>query len=211
MTARRPPRRRLLLVGLGTPLLATLAACTLNDAPRREFHLLRDPDADRPPPELPPAVDHVLLIDVAASPTLYESDHMVFSADGLSRSYFQFAQWSERPARSLLRLAEARLAGAKHFRTVALSSSGVRGDLLLTLRLDELYLDDSVRPGRVHLAFTATLLDWRQRKLIARRSFSAVANAPAQDAAGTTAAASQALGGLLNELVPWVAESVPAG
>jgi ABC-type uncharacterized transport system auxiliary subunit len=107
----------------------------------------------------------------------------------------------------LIRLAETRLAAARHFRTVALSSSGVRGDLLLTLRLDELYLDDSRRPGAVHLALSASLMDWRQRRLIARRSFASVVPAPSQDAAGTARAASQAVGQLLGELVVWVAES----
>jgi len=151
-----------------------------------------------------------LLLDLAASPTLYDSDHMVFSADGISRSYFQFAQWSERPARSLLRLSESRLAAAGKFSSVASSSSGLRGDLLLTLRLDELYLDDTRRPGRVQLSFTATLLDWRQRRLIARRSFSGTQDAVTQDAAGLAGAASVVLGALLGELVDWAGASAAA-
>ena len=84
-------------------------------------------------------------------PGLYDSDRMVFSADGRSRSYFQFGYWSERPAQSLLLLAETRLARSKRFREVASSTSGVRGDLLLSLRLDELYLDASADPGQVKL------------------------------------------------------------
>ena len=80
-------------------------------------------------------------------PGLYDSDRMVFSADGRSRSYFQFGNWSERPAQSLLLLAETRLARSKRFREVASSTSGVRGDLLLSLRLDELYLDAVDRAG----------------------------------------------------------------
>ena len=159
MTRRPPDRARrkvlrtlLLPAGLSVGLSAgLLGGCTLNDAQRRDFHLLRDGDAGAVPAKLPPPVDQVLMLDIAAAPTLYDSDHMVFSADGSSRSYFQFAQWSERPSRTLMRLAETRLIAARHFRTVALSSSGVRGDLLLTLRLDELYLDDSRRPGAVHL------------------------------------------------------------
>ena len=217
MSAPRPSRRRLLALGASAPLLGamgalgTLAGCTLNDAPRRDFHVLRDAGAGAAPPAKPAVIERALLVDVAASPTLYDSDHMVFSADGSSRSYFQFAQWSERPARSLLRLAEERLSAAGKFSTVALSSSGVRGDLLLTLRLDELYLDDARRPGRVHLAFTATLLDWRQRRLIARRSFSGTQDAATQDAAGLARSAGVVLGALLGELVDWAGASAAAG
>ena len=203
-------RRGLLALSAGAPLLGFLAACALNDAPRRDFHLLRDAGAGAAAPAKAPAIERTLLLDLAASPTLYDSDHMVFSADGISRSYFQFAQWSERPARSLLRLTESRLSAAGPFSSVALSSSGLRGDLLLTLRLDELYLDDARRPGRVRLSFTATLLDWRQRRLIARRSFSGTQDAVTQDAAGLAGAASMVLGALLGELVDWAGASAAA-
>jgi len=203
-------RRRLLALGASAPLLGVLTGCTLNDAPRRDFHLLRDAGAGAAAPSGTPVVERALLLDLAASPTLYDSDHMVFSADGISRSYFQFAQWSERPARSLLRLTESRLSAAGPFSSVALSSSGLRGDLLLTLRLDELYLDDARRPGRVQLSFTATLLDWRQRRLIARRSFSGTQDAVTQDAAGLAGAASMVLGALLGELVDWAGASAAA-
>ena len=68
-------------------------------------------------------------------------------------------------------LSEARLIHSQRFREVASSTSGVRGDLLLSLRLDELYLDASAEPGLVKLIVTAELIDWRSRQLLARRSF----------------------------------------
>lgn len=203
-------RRRALLGALLLPAGTLLGACALNDAPRLEFQLLRDDEAGRVPPDLPPPVGRVLLLDMAGAPTLYDSDHMVYSADGRSRSYFQYAHWSERPARTLLRLAEARLAAARHFRAVALSSSGVRGDLLLTLRLDELYLDAATPPGQVRLAFTATLVDWRQRQLLARRSFFSTVAATDADAVGAAVAAGRAMGALLGELVVWAVASAAA-
>ena len=52
-----------------------------------------------------PRIDKVLLVASAPGPGLYDSDRMVFSADGRSRSYFQFGYWSERPSQSLLWLA----------------------------------------------------------------------------------------------------------
>ena len=125
-----------------------------------------------------PGIDKVLLVSSGAMPGLYDSDRMVFSADGRSRSYFQFGNWSERPAQSLLLLAETRLARSKRFREVASSTSGVRGDLLLSLRLDELYLDASAEPGQVKLIVTAELIDWRSRQLLARRGFVQAAAVP---------------------------------
>ncbi len=204
---RRRAALRALALPAGAPLLALLGACASGDAARRDFLLLTDADAAAAPPPRAAPLDRVLLLDLAAAPTLYASTRMVYSADGVSRSYFQFAQWSERPANSLLRLAEARLAGTRYFRAVASSSAGVRGDLLLTLRLEDLYLDDSRQPPQARLAFGATLIDWRQRRLISRRSFDKVVPASGPDAAGLAAAAGQAVGLLLGELVMWVARS----
>lgn len=198
-------RRRLLLAAAPW----ALAGCTLGSSPRRDFYLLRDANAQaRVPPG--PAIDKVLLLASSAMPGLYDSDRMVFSADGRSRSYFQFGYWSERPAQSLLLLAETRLVNAQRFRAVASSTSGVRGDLLLSLRLDELYLDASLDPGQVRLAVSAELLDWRERKLLARRSFRQAIEVSPRDAPDLALAGSQAVGRVLDELVAWVVASAAA-
>jgi ABC-type uncharacterized transport system auxiliary subunit len=201
------PSRRRLLVGLGVAApAALLAGCGFGNAPRLDFHLLRDADANAPATP-GPVLDKVLLVSSGAMPGLYDSDRMVFSADGRSRSYFQFGLWSERPAQSLLVLSEARLIHSGRFREVASSTSGVRGDLLLSLRLDELYLDASAEPGRVKLIVTAELIDWHSRQLLARRSFAQAAPVPKRDAGGLAEAASQAVGVMLGELVAWAAAS----
>ena len=202
---RHDPKRRLLLAAAPW----ALAGCTLGSSPRRDFYLLRDANAQAPAPP-GPAIDKVLLIASGAMPGLYDSDRMVFSADGRSRSYFQFGYWSERPAQSLLLLAETRLVNAQRFRTVASSTSGVRGDLLLSLRLEELYLDASLDPGQVRLALSAELVDWRERKLVARRSFRQSVAVSPRDAPDLALAGSQAVGLALDELVAWVVASAAA-
>lgn len=201
------PSRRRMLVGLGVAApAALLAGCGFGNAPRLDFHLLRDADSQAPAPA-GPTLDKVLLVSSGAMPGLYDSDRMVFSADGRSRSYFQFGYWSERPAQTLLLLSEARLIDSRRFREVASSTSGVRGDLLLSLRLDELYLDASTEPGLVKLIVMAELIDWRSRQLLARRSFAQAAPVPKRDAGGLAEAASQAVGVMLGELVAWAAAS----
>lgn len=202
-------RRRLLLAAAPW----ALAGCMLGSSPRRDFYRLRDANAPAPTPSGPgpgPGIDKVLLVASNTMPGLYDSDRMVFSADGHSRSYFQFGYWSERPAQTLLLLAETRLANAQRFRTVASSTSGVRGDLLLSLRLDELYLDASLNPGQVRLAVSAELLDWRERKLLARRSFSQSVEVSPRDAPDMALGGSQAIGRVLDELTAWVVASAAA-
>ena len=192
-------RRRLLMAALPWPL----AGCALGSSPRRDFYSLHDSDAQAAAPP-GPAIDKVLLIAAGGAPSLYDGDRMVFSANGHSRSYFQFGYWSERPAQSLLWLAQARLARAARLREVASSTSGVRGDLLLSLRLQELYLDASQDPGQVRLTVMAELLDWRQRKLVARQDFRQSLAVSPRDAPDLALVGSQAVGALLGELVAWV-------
>ena len=79
------------------------------------------------------------------------------------------------------------------------------GDLLLSLRLDALYLDASLDPGQVRLVVLAELIDWRRRSLLARQPLQHSVVAARRDAAALADAASQALAALLDELVPWVA------
>jgi ABC-type uncharacterized transport system auxiliary subunit len=203
--ARRAALRRLVGTACGTagPLTALLGACA--GPPRTDYHPLRDPG----PAAAPAAArsDKVLLLASGNPASLYDTERMVFSVDGESRSYFQFGYWTERPQRRLLQLAEERLVAAQAFREVALSTSGVRGELLLTLRLESLYLDDSTEPARARVAIGAELVDWRARRLLARRRFVREADVRAHDAAAFAAAAGDAMGVLLGELVAWV---VPA-
>ena len=201
--------------GIGLALLAApawlTAGCGLARGPRQDFHVLRDGGASTPAaaPTAAP-IDKVLLVAASAPPGLYDTDRMVFSSDGRSRSYFQFGYWSERPAQSLQALATARLASAQRFREVVSSTSGVRGDLLLSLRLDELYLDAAEEPGLVKLSVSAELIDWRSRQLLGRRRFAQSAAVAQRDAGGLADAASRAVGVMLGELDAWAADSAAA-
>ena len=201
------PRRRWLralpAAALGPPVL--LAGCdTLsNSAPRFDFFVIEDLRPARAP--LAAArLDLALLLSTGPTPALYDSDRMVFTTDGPSRSYYQYSNWSERPARRILTLAEARLAARGGFRAVAQTLSGVRGDLVLTLRLDELTHDASSVPGRVRVAVGAEMVEWRARRLMARESFAHAADARSADARGAAQAASVAVTAVLDALAPWV-------
>jgi ABC-type uncharacterized transport system auxiliary subunit len=201
---RRAALRRLALGGIAAPLPLLLGACA--GSPRIDYHLLRD--AAPPAPPAATRIDKVLLLASGNPAALYDTERMVFSADGTSRSFFQFGFWADRPQRRLLQLAEERLVRTQAFREVALSTAGVRGDLVLTLRLESLYLDHATQPSQAWLAFGAELLDWRARRLLARQRFARSADVRGDDDARAFAAAASGVAGvLLGELVAWVASA----
>ena len=212
-------RRALLRVGATWAALplAGLAGCgTLaSTAPRFDFYVIEDL---LPVPQAVaststpsgPRVDRTLLLTTGPAQALFDSDRIVFTRDGAARAYYQYSNWSERPGRRIVSLAEARLAQGGSFRAVAQTVAGVRGDQVLSLRLDELIHDDSASPGVLRLAVTAELLDWRTRTIAARRTFSRSTSVDSRDAKGAARAASVAVTELLDELVTWTEASAAA-
>jgi cholesterol transport system auxiliary component len=201
------PRRRTL--GLAALSAAALAGCSTlsNEAPRFEFFVIEDLGPVAEPSSAPPRIARSLLLTAGPAQALYESDRIVFTRDGAGRAYYQYSNWSERPARRILALAEARLSRGGGFRSVTQTLAGVRGDILLSLRLDELIHDDAASPGAVRAAVTAEVVDWRTRTLVARRTFVQRAPVPTRDVRGAAAAANVAITALLDELAPWVEAS----
>jgi cholesterol transport system auxiliary component len=190
-------------------LSALVAGCgglsITNSSPKIDYFVLQDLALPAPPTAAaPPRSSRVLLIASSTVQALFDSERVVFTKDGISRSYYQFANWSERPAQSLAMLAETRLSRIGSFRAVTQSTSGVKGDLLLTLRLNELTHDDSVSPGVVRLEVTADLIDWRTREPIARRVFIRAVAVASRDSIGAAQATNRAITMVLDDLSPWV-------
>lgn len=223
----RPSRcvlRGVMVCALALTAMGGLSACSnplKNSAPRSEYFVLRDlapiPATTAAPanqtggvaatPAAGAGSPRVLMIAAGPTPTLFDSERMVFSPDGVSRAYYHFANWSERPARSLVQLAEARLAQDPAWKSVVSTVAGARGDLLLTLKIDDLTHDDSKQPGTVRVAVTAELLDWRQRRLLQRRPFERSVSVEARNAAGAAAAANRAVTLVLDDLGAWARET----
>ena len=195
----------LALVLLGGLLAGCGSLSITNSSPKIDYFVLQD--LALPAPSTTPAParsSRVLLIASSTSQALFDSERMVFTKDGISRSYYQFANWSERPPQSLATLAETRLSRVGSFRAVTQSTSGVKADLLLTLRLNELTHDDSVSPGVMRLEVTADLVDWRTRELVARRVFVGAVAVASRDSIGGAQAANRAITTMLDDLSPWV-------
>lgn len=191
---------------IALPLLASglAAGCTVlggNPEPRHWYRL-----EDSAPAPAPAAArsDRVLLVEVVTASALHEGSALVFSRRPGAFAHYRFANWDEPPARSLGRLVERRLEARGGFRAVGASTSGLRGELLLRVALEELLHDAADEPGAGRVAVDAELIDWTRRTRIARRRFARSAPAQAANAAGAASAISRALTDLLDDLAPWV-------
>ena len=150
------------------------------------------------------AREATLLVGMTTAAGFYDTQGIVFSRSPGTRAYYQLSRWTERPSRRIQELLTARLQQSGLFRTVAAEGAGLRGDLVLHTHLEELYHDAAQSPGSVRIVLRAELTNPAQRKLLARRTFTASAPAPSYDAPGAVQAFNQALGAVLDEVVTWV-------
>ena len=148
---------------------------------------------------------------------LYESTGIVYGPSAGTRSYYQFANWSERPSRRLVRLVDARInarlrtqaPAERGFNWVAMETSGLAGDWLLGLRIKEFYHDTVPARDRAVVVIDAELLDWNARSPIGRRQFRNEQLLGDEDVTGAVAALSTATARTIDELVTWL-ESMAA-
>ncbi|MGD9945021.1 MAG: ABC-type transport auxiliary lipoprotein family protein [Burkholderiaceae bacterium] len=197
--------RRRLLTAAAVPLLGLAAGGCTNlrgDVPAHVYYELDD--QAQPQRDAGPRVERRLLVTGTAGSTLYDSVGLAYSRAPGARSYYQFASWSEAPAQRVMRLAQRRLAALGVFQDVAGVTSAVRGDWLLELQLDQMYHDDLSPPGNARIDVFAELVDWRERRALARRPFSVREPLAQENAAAAAAAFNRALTRLLDELADWV-------
>jgi cholesterol transport system auxiliary component len=138
----------------------------------------------------------VLLVHPTSVNSFYDTQRLVYSRAAGERAYYQFAAWTERPGRAFSDLLSRRL-GAP------LTTAGVRGELILRTRLDELYHDASSAPGRVMIEVSAELVDTAGRRFAERR-FTRSVPVRAENAAGAVEAANRAVTEVLGDIANWV-------
>jgi len=154
-----------------------------------------------------------LVVAASAADVFYDAESLVFSRSQGERAYYQFAAWTDRPARSVVQLTERRMQSRGRFASVTSMSAGVRADLLLNIGIVQFYHDVAAHPAVVRVELTAELIDWRTRSLLAQRTFTASAQVATDDAQAAAAAFNRAVTAALDALVPWVetqAEKAPA-
>ena len=187
---------------LGLLLLLLLAGCvsTPNLPPMQYFVLGNGQEqASARPASLRSGV---LLVQPTSVNAFYDTQRLVFSRAEGQRAYYQFAAWTERPGRAFSELLIRRLGAAS-------TTSGVKGDLVLHTRLEELYHDAAVNPGTVKIAVSAELVDAAGRIVGERRRFSRSVPAGSANAAAAVEAANRAVSEVLDEIAAWIEGSRP--
>jgi len=181
---------------LAALLAVLLAGCiSAGSVPPLQYYVLAD--AGRAP-ETRHASEggRVLLIEPTSVNAFYDSQRLVYSRAPGERAYYQFAAWTERPGRALAQLLSRRL-------DAPLTTAGVRGDLVLRTRLEELYHDASSNPGQVTIEVSAELVDSAGRRVGEPRRFTRSVPTSAENAAGAVAAANRALTEVLDDIAAW--------
>lgn len=174
------------------------------DDPRAIVYYVME-DAGRTAQAAPPAPRTLLLADTTAG-AFYDTDGMAYSSAPGTRGYYQFARWSERSGKRFADLLLARLEREKIFAAVAQSGSNVRGELLLTTDILDLYHAAVQQPGFVKLELRAEVIDLKTRTLLARKTFVQSVPVSSFDAAGAHRAFNQAATNTLNEVTDWLKE-----
>ncbi|MCU0896118.1 MAG: ABC-type transport auxiliary lipoprotein family protein [Burkholderiales bacterium] len=191
------------------PVVALAGCFGASTVAPRQFYVLDAPAATALPRAAAP-LKATLLVAGTTVDAFYDADSLVFSRAAGERQYYQFASWTERPARRIAFLAQQRIEARGSFTGIAGLASGVGGDLLLNVALVDFYHDVSVAPGVARVAIAAELVNARSRALLGRRVFAATVSVPSDDARGAVAAFDRATAEALDPLVLWV-EATAAG
>jgi ABC-type uncharacterized transport system auxiliary subunit len=186
------------------------APATSTSAPAAAATPAPAPAGSRGTPGVAQALPRLMLSALEAGP-LYDSTGIVYGSGG-TRSYYLYANWSERPSRRLVSLIDARLNARmraqapsdRRFGWVALDTSGLAGDWLLGLRIKEFYHDTSPARDRAVLVVDAELLDWGAKTPIGRRLFRTEQPIDAENVGGAVAALSTATSRTIDEIVAWL-------
>jgi cholesterol transport system auxiliary component len=189
--------------------LATLAGCTLPGKPKESstYYVLNDPG---PIQRLAPSRHGVLLIGEMDASAFYQDARLTFSRGATTRGRYQYAYWSEPPARRLSWLLRQRLEAAGVFETVIPVGAGVVGDYQLNTNLIDFYHDAAAAPGTALLILDAELVRRSTATLVEHRIFVAQVPVQSYDAQGAADALGRAANQVIDEVVTWLGRAVPA-
>jgi cholesterol transport system auxiliary component len=188
---------------IGVLAAMALAGCSVlgDRGPPPTYHVLRDL---KNPPVAASRLAETLLVAPTSTSAFYDTQDIAFSRAPGTRGYYQFSSWTERPGKRFNELLLRRLEGRGGFQAVAASTAGVRGDLMLSTALNEIYHDDATPPGRVVVEVTADLAYRPTQTLVARRTFVRESAVGEDNAHAAVRAFDDAVTALLDELASWV-------
>lgn len=153
-----------------------------------------------------PSHIHLVIAEPTAVRAL-DSDRIMVRPSAEKVSYYGDAVWSDR----LPRLLQARMIEAFEnsgaVRAVAGTSDRVEGDLTLQSVVRSFQIDAGEGPPSAQVDIFAKLVDGREARIVASKSFSSRVQATEDSASGGVNAMNQALTAVLQDTVSWVATS----
>ena len=187
-------------------LAGALAGCSLPGKERAPVtrYVLTDPG---PAVRSAKTIQGVLLVREMEASEFYQDTRLAYSREPATRGHYQYAYWTEAPARRLAWLLRQRLETGGVFGVVDSTGSGLAGEYQLNTRLIDFFHDASNAPGTALVVLEAELVKRSGGKLAARRVFVAQEPAASFDARGAADALGRAANRAMDELVMWLPEA----
>ena len=165
------------------------------------------PDNQAPAPDVHPHCPLGLVVRDGRANPFINSHKIIFASNGYEQGFYQFGSWVEPPPKRISALLITDLDQTKLFDSVSHISDSARGDLELSLEIQEFYHDTKEHPGTANIKIDCDLLSTRTRKITAHRTFSKSIELKSYSADGAVEALAQGTEQVLNEIVDWLAGS----
>lgn len=193
-------------------MLLVLSACSLPGARRQaiSYYVLEPALASASSTALPAGtIKPVLLVRDAEPDAFTQNLGLVYSRSPGTQAHYQYAFWTEVPAKRLSLLLRQRLSSSGLYAGVVPLGAGVQGNYQLNFRLLEFFHDAAQSPGTARVKLEVDLIERARARLIAQQTFAARVELPSQDAAAAAAGLGQASAQVLEAVVVWLAGVQP--
>jgi ABC-type uncharacterized transport system auxiliary subunit len=187
-------------------IVALLAGGCVSLLPERgALSYYRFDDGGAPPAQRAQPLPQNVVVAPLSNNAIGNAYGMLYARASGERSFYQQNEWTDRPTLRVAQLLIDRLQARRAFASVARLGSGVAGDVLVNVVVDDVVHDLSAGGGGVgRIAVVVEVVDRRERRLLGRRAFVESAPAQAPDAAAGAAAINQALTVFLDKASGWI-------
>jgi cholesterol transport system auxiliary component len=167
-----------------------------------------DDGAPRPDPRKQPLARSVLVAPVSSN-AVGNAYGMLYSRASGERAFYQHNEWTDRPTLRVAQLLVQRLEARHAFASVAQLGSGVSGDVLVNLVVDDVVHDLTAGGGgEGRISVIVEVVDRKERRILGRRVFVGSAPAQAANAAAGAAAINRAVTQFLDQAAVWIESTV---
>lgn len=149
-----------------------------------------------------------LKVAEAFSSSLLMSSDMSYVTDNNKQFTYTQSQWSQSPNHAITSEILNLLRDMKIFKTVQISKSRTRNDLILETSIDEFmqYFINNGKESYVEVRISLTLVDTKTSKAISTKTFSSKVDSISLDAEGGVVALNKALVNVLKQSSNWLME-----